>query len=110
MTLEAAGAGINGRQLFEINDLVHIATRFRVLLARAMASFAPLPLRPAVLIERGLPVRTTVVSFGHVFVAGAASVGANVKRWVSGPINRRLGGVVLLLVRFPSFLAARLRL
>src|ERR1051326_8203463 len=61
----------------QAQDLVGIA-RFGMRLSRAVTRFASLPLRPGVLGQRGLPLRSFVITFSNVFMAGFAGLRSHV--------------------------------
>lgn len=68
----------------EDEDLTFVSAALDVFLARAVTSFATLPLR-TLLAECRFPVRGGLEAFVNFFVAGLAGLGANVQRGIGGP-------------------------
>src|SRR5690242_6298443 len=73
MTGQAALGGFFARERRKADNLFRVG-RLSVGLARPMAGFAALPFRAMVFVQRGLPVRTLVVTFGLLFMAGFAGL------------------------------------
>jgi len=86
VAIQATRAGGLCGNAFEGKYLGLVAAAFHMFFARAVTSFAALPLRSALVIERGHEVRRGLKILEDVLVAGFAGFGANVKGWVGGPV------------------------
>lgn len=89
VAVEAARADLRGRSVLERENLRLVSAALDVFLAGAVARFATMPFRAFFLIEQRYVVRRIFVALekpldGHVFVAGFAGFGADVKRGIGG--------------------------
>jgi len=94
MAAQAALGGFFARERGKPDDLFRIG-RLCVRLARPMAGFTALPFRTVALVQRGLPVRPLVVTFGLFFVAGFAGLSAHVLGRVNGLLALRFLALLL---------------
>ena len=72
-------------ELFEADDLAYVA-RFGVLFPGTVARLATLPLDAVMLIKHRFPVRSTIVGFSDVFMAGLAGISTYILRRIGRPI------------------------
>src|ERR1700722_3317692 len=86
VAVQATLAGCLRRNTFEGEYLCLVAAAFNVFLARPVASFAALPLRSALVVQRGYEMGSGLKILENVFMAGFAGFGAHVKRWVGEPL------------------------
>src|SRR5690349_6228427 len=66
-----------------------------VLFARAVTSFAALPFLSSMFRKRRLPVRTLVIPFRYILMAGLAGFGADILRCVHGRMVSGFGRFLL---------------
>jgi len=87
VAVEAARADLRGRRVLERENLGLVSAALDVFLAGTVASFAAMPFRAFFLIQHRYVMRRIFVALekpldGHVFVAGFAGLGADVKRGI----------------------------
>lgn len=90
MAGQAALAGRFRRNPLEGEDLALIAATGHVLSPRSVAAFATLVGWPALLVQRGLPMRAFLPIVIDVLVAGFAGLRTDILRWVG--VRRSWGG------------------
>ena len=81
MAGQAALAGRFRRNPLEGEDLALIAATGHVLSPRSVAAFATLVGWPALLVQRGLPMRALLPVVLYVLVAGVAALSPAILRW-----------------------------
>lgn len=99
MTVEATLTGFFARECAKPDNFRDVPTTLDMCLAWPMTCLASLKLHTA-MIEHRFPMRSVIVRFGDVIVAGAACVGACIQRWIGRILDkllRVLSGLVCLL-------------
>ena len=85
MAVQATLAGCLGRSAVESEYLRLVPAAFHVFLAGPVTGFAALPLRSALVLQRGQEVRRGFKVFENVCVAGLADFSTYVEGWISSP-------------------------
>ena len=85
MAVQATLAGCLGRSAVESEYLRLVPAAFHVFLAGPVTGFAALPLRSALVLQRGQEVRRGFKVFENVCVAGLAGFSTYVEGWISSP-------------------------
>jgi hypothetical protein len=83
---QAALARFLARECAKPDDFSDVSATFYVGFSRAVTGLAALIL-DAAMVEQRLPMRSVIVRFGDVIVAGAACVGACIQRWIRWVAN-----------------------